>query len=545
MNVMWKLTIEDDEGSQTSLQLASAEYHIGRDEGNNVRLTDRNVSRRHATLKRNGDQSWHLVDHESYNGSFVNGQRVAGTTSLAHADLIQLGDYRIFLTNEEYALAPPAGAGKPAAASVPPPPEYPDRLVVLVGPEPNVECRLDRGVVTIGRSEECTFAINHPSVSRVHAVVHPVAPGRFEILDKESANGLRINGVDMRRKILEGGDVIELGDVQMRYLEQGQAPRVGSEVSQRVRALPADPASGRTIPASERDRRPGKGRWVAVAIGVAALGAGIIALQTRPRGDAPASASPPAPTALAATAPTAAPDDGSNAILEKARAAARANQHAEVLRQIASLPEARRRAPEVTDLADHAANALLGEAAKEPDLDKRGALLKPLLAHPLVNAERKRQANELLKPIETLLPLPANDAVAKNPPGGGKDKDRTALRDAARERDRVGAAPDGGSPSEPGRVASRNLKDQPRDREGVKPAPAPQSPNPGGGEPVDNSQVFKAGGEASLRRSLESRVFGGKGSPGDAKMLAAICRHDGDSSCVQRAQEVLRKQSGE
>jgi ABC transport system ATP-binding/permease protein len=114
---MWKLTIEDDEGSQTALQLAAAEYHIGRDEGNNVRLTDRNVSRRHATIKRNGDETWHLVDHESYNGSYVNGQRVAGSSSLGHADLIQLGDYRIFLTNEERVLAPPS-PGKPATSSV-------------------------------------------------------------------------------------------------------------------------------------------------------------------------------------------------------------------------------------------------------------------------------------------------------------------------------------------------------------------------------------------------------------------------------------------
>lgn len=542
MNVMWKLTIEDDEGSQTALQLASAEYHIGRDEGNNVRLTDRNVSRRHATLKRNGDETWHLVDHESYNGSFVNGQRVAGSSSLGHADLIQLGDYRIFLTNEERALAPPSASGKPASSSVPPTPEYPDRLVVLVGPEPGYECRLDRGVVTIGRSEECTFAINHPSVSRVHAVVHPVAPGRFEILDKDSANGLRINGVDMRRKILEGGDVIEFGDVQMRYFEQGQAPRPGgSDISQRLRALsmPAGPA---LVHPSEVTAEPATrsrfGRWGAIALAVLAAGVGVAALQSRPKTNGgqgtPLTAMP-------------VPDDANNALVERARTLVR-TEPGEALRTLASMPDGpRRRAADVTDLAGQAADTILRGAAGEAEQARRHPMLAPLLGNPLVDAERQRQAKDLLKPLNAVVPPTPTTSSIETPaprPSGGKERPTPGVTGG---RDRV-AAPDEGAVEpvgEPARPATARVREREgRDREGATTAKPPVRPREREGpEAVDTSQAIQEGGEAATRRSIENRLQSGKVTADELRMLKAICQHQGDSACKERAQEAMRKLS--
>ena len=68
---MWKLTIEDDEGQQTSLSLAVDEYRLGRADANTIRLTDRNVSRNHAILKKNGS-AWLVKDLQSYNGTYVN-----------------------------------------------------------------------------------------------------------------------------------------------------------------------------------------------------------------------------------------------------------------------------------------------------------------------------------------------------------------------------------------------------------------------------------------------------------------------------------------
>src|SRR4051794_38941633 len=96
---MWKLTIEDDEQKQTSLPLAHDEYGIGRDETNSNRLTDRNISRRHLVLRRN-DAGWLVRDLQSYNGTYVNGNRVAGEMHVVHGDCVQLGDYRLEFLDE-------------------------------------------------------------------------------------------------------------------------------------------------------------------------------------------------------------------------------------------------------------------------------------------------------------------------------------------------------------------------------------------------------------------------------------------------------------
>src|SRR5436190_14132083 len=96
---MWKVAIEDDQANQTVVDLVRDEYTIGRDAVNTVRLTERNISRRHAILKRNG-VDWVVRDLSSYNGCFVNGARVSMERHLAHGDLLQLGDYWLELLDD-------------------------------------------------------------------------------------------------------------------------------------------------------------------------------------------------------------------------------------------------------------------------------------------------------------------------------------------------------------------------------------------------------------------------------------------------------------
>src|SRR5512142_2710775 len=101
---MWKLSIEDDQGATTVVQLARGEYTIGRGEENTIRLTERNISRRHARLVKQ-DGNWILFDLGSYNGCFVNGVRTGESQLVGPKDLIQLGDYRLeFITDESLAV---------------------------------------------------------------------------------------------------------------------------------------------------------------------------------------------------------------------------------------------------------------------------------------------------------------------------------------------------------------------------------------------------------------------------------------------------------
>jgi pSer/pThr/pTyr-binding forkhead associated (FHA) protein len=96
---MFKLVIQDDEGKTTVVPLVRDEITIGRKEGNTIRLTERNVSRKHARISRaNGAVA--IEDLGSYNGVRVNGTRISQRTVLAVSDRVQIGDYLIELKAE-------------------------------------------------------------------------------------------------------------------------------------------------------------------------------------------------------------------------------------------------------------------------------------------------------------------------------------------------------------------------------------------------------------------------------------------------------------
>jgi len=119
---VFKLTIEDDEGKTTVVPLARDEMTIGRMEGNTVRLTERNVSRRHARLVRQNGALF-IEDLQSFTGVRVNGAKIASPTALREGDEVQIGDYRIALRGDAKTAAlspPPTTVGdRPTMPSMP------------------------------------------------------------------------------------------------------------------------------------------------------------------------------------------------------------------------------------------------------------------------------------------------------------------------------------------------------------------------------------------------------------------------------------------
>jgi pSer/pThr/pTyr-binding forkhead associated (FHA) protein len=115
---MMKLIIEDDEGRKTVVPVRD-EITIGRQDGNTIRLTERNVSRRHARLlKENGNVL--IEDLGSYNGVRVNGEKITGRTRIKEGDLVEIGDYDLGIQGKlETSTATPA-AGTTRAPTIPP-----------------------------------------------------------------------------------------------------------------------------------------------------------------------------------------------------------------------------------------------------------------------------------------------------------------------------------------------------------------------------------------------------------------------------------------
>ncbi|HEU4406164.1 MAG TPA: FHA domain-containing protein [Polyangiaceae bacterium] len=251
---MWALTIEDEHGATTRVDLARDVYSMGRAPGCTICLLDRNVSRHHATLCARPDGGWELVDHESRFGCYLNGRRVRGRSALAPGDLVQIGDYHLRVGDGAAVAAEVAAAGAGAK---------PDRLVVVEGAEAGRELRLDRGPVAVGGGEGGGLRLSDPALG---FVVRPVGGGRYEVMNVGPRAELSVNFAPVFRKLLEDGDRIEVtGEVALRFLRGGRA---GPPRARPPGARPSGPPSGLfgegrpSRPAGEGrpSRPPGEGR---------------------------------------------------------------------------------------------------------------------------------------------------------------------------------------------------------------------------------------------------------------------------------------------
>ncbi len=95
-----RLIIEDDEGTTTIVPLGKDAITIGRQQGNTIQLTEKNVSRRHARLYLDDGDAWIIEDLGSYNGVKVNGVAIEGRINLKEGDVVQIGDYHLALTED-------------------------------------------------------------------------------------------------------------------------------------------------------------------------------------------------------------------------------------------------------------------------------------------------------------------------------------------------------------------------------------------------------------------------------------------------------------
>jgi len=114
---------------------------IGRDSTNEVTINDAEVSRRHARLTFQGGK-YVLEDLGSTNGTFVNGQRLAGPRVLKTGEVVSFGE-QIVLVFEMSSNDPGATMVSPRAGAIPaaerpasPPPQPPPGYASSMPPQP-------------------------------------------------------------------------------------------------------------------------------------------------------------------------------------------------------------------------------------------------------------------------------------------------------------------------------------------------------------------------------------------------------------------------
>ncbi len=77
--------------------------------------------------------------------------------------------------------------------------------------------RLKAGATQLGRTRDNDVVLDDLSVSVHHAVMRQ-EKGRYTLEDRNSTNGLRVNGIGVPQAVMHDGDAITVGLVQLRFL---------------------------------------------------------------------------------------------------------------------------------------------------------------------------------------------------------------------------------------------------------------------------------------------------------------------------------------
>lgn len=179
---------------------------IGRGARNEIVIEDNEVSREHCRLVR-VDNHFELVDLDSSNGTFVNGQRVRDQWPLRADCLIELGD----TITLEYQMSDEASTNN-GIADAPKPEPQEVFFVVSVTSQPNRAIYPLRGdIVDVGRGTANDIIIVEAEMSRNHMRLKR-ADDNYVLIDLNSTNGTTVNGQEVKDpQLLVPGDVIRVG----------------------------------------------------------------------------------------------------------------------------------------------------------------------------------------------------------------------------------------------------------------------------------------------------------------------------------------------
>ena len=376
--------------------------------------------------------------------------------------------------------------------------------------------------MTIGRAEDATISVNHNSVSRMHCEVHALggrAATRSSTRGRATASAS--TAPSCGAGIVEPGDVIELGDVRFKFVGAGQIFR------------PTDSQQFTILSEGDADRgRRGQRRSAAVV----------------PRSRLRRRSSP---SERSGSWSTRAPDvderrpAGRRGRGRRGGALARSRRRSTRRRRPAprgdcdaAHDEARSgRSPESSPAARHA--RLQGHRERGGPIScspaptprttwsRKRALYQRVSQSVAVDAARRKLAADKLQQLDTSAGIGGRGAD----PAPRRRRDRRA-------RHEVAAAP---PPPAPARRRTRRPTPAPAAAAALPAAAPPPAPTPKPGVDDRERQLALQGTQDSkvlLKQQLEPRVFGGRASDTEIRLLISTCKDLGDKACVQQARAV-------
>jgi len=219
---------------------------IGRDAGNDVRLGDLTVSRRHGQLRREAGGRYFVENLQSRNGIRLNGHEISQPTALTDGDQLKIGAYQLLFrqaveinrqapnqphANVDKALLEVFGAipkssaaaalptaspsttiqpvaGKNATPPMPQPKAGESEIGILINEDSNAIFTLDRDHIVLGNDGQVDIRI--PGPSRTRATI--ARRGEYFYLCSETpVPCVSVNGSPVMNARLLYNDRIEIG----------------------------------------------------------------------------------------------------------------------------------------------------------------------------------------------------------------------------------------------------------------------------------------------------------------------------------------------
>lgn len=223
--------LASSEGVEWPFEFEQERVLIGRAAGVDVRLPDRAVSARHASLRAESSARVVLVDHGSTNGTRVNGQALVAERprALRDGDELSLGPFRVEVRLNVPVAAPTSRErtaslarrileraegeelGRP-------------RLVVMNGTKKGTELRLPPppARLRMGRAETNDLPLDDADASREHAELLVDLDGVL-LRDLGSKNGLEVGGRRVSERRLRDRDEVVVGATLLLFEDRAES----------------------------------------------------------------------------------------------------------------------------------------------------------------------------------------------------------------------------------------------------------------------------------------------------------------------------------
>ena len=209
--VLRYLAVTDGPSKGTTVQLKAGATSIGRDQGNDIQISDASISREHAVIISSSKES-KIVDLGSSTGTTVNGESVGGGR-VGPGDVISIGANRMSFVAVDASSEPEIAEAAASDATVimeTPSGGVAAVLVVQSGPDAGKSFQVTEGDNLVGRDPSANILLSDESASRRHAILRK-RDTSYAVYDLNSSGGTRINDVSVGGTTVSAGQEIKFG----------------------------------------------------------------------------------------------------------------------------------------------------------------------------------------------------------------------------------------------------------------------------------------------------------------------------------------------